>query len=217
MGIEELPHTSSTRCHRPAAVGYIRLSMQKSWFTCRVKYVKLTESGREEKATDSYVLDAHSYTEAEARITQIMMQSVKGVFQIQNIAKSNFAEVIRFDDAEKWFKVKVSLVSFDEESGREKQSNQFLLMTANDVQDAYLKTGEVMRGSISGYVIPAISFTKIVDVFPLAEEDEADRRMREEGLKPLSEVIGQDVPGPPQTPLQTNEAMVDPESGEIIG
>ena len=63
--------------------------MQKHWFTCRVKYTKITESGREEKATDSYVLDAHTYTEAEARITHIMMQMVQGVFMIQNIAKAN--------------------------------------------------------------------------------------------------------------------------------
>lgn len=185
--------------------------MQKHWFTCRVKYTKITESGREEKATDSYVLDAHTYTEAEARITRIMMQMVQGVFMIQNIAKANYTEVIRFDDAEKWFKVKVSLVSYDEESGTEKASNHFYLMTANDVMDAYQKTSEFMRGSISGFVIPSINYTKIVDVFPLSEETEEDKA-RQAGLRPMSEVMAEQQEAEP-----TPEPMVDPASGEILG
>lgn len=180
--------------------------MQKNWFTCRVKYAKITESGREEKATDSYVLDAHTYTEAEARITELMMQMVRGTFQILNIAKANYTEVVRFDDADKWFKVKVSLVSYDEESGTEKATNHFYLLTANDVMDAYTKTTEFMQGSISGFVIPSINFTKIVDVFPLSEVDD-EQRARNQGLKPMSELVSVG---------EVNEPMVDPESGEIL-
>jgi hypothetical protein len=45
--------------------------MTKHWFTCKVKYVRHDAEGAEVKATESFVLDAYNYTEAESRMTGI--------------------------------------------------------------------------------------------------------------------------------------------------
>ncbi|NNE55518.1 MAG: DUF4494 domain-containing protein, partial [Flavobacteriales bacterium] len=139
--------------------------MRKNWFTCRVSYQRLSESGAETKVTESYLCDAYTYTEAEGRITMRMNEQVSGAFEVVNIAKSNLAEVFFFDDAEMWFKVKVALIFYDEESGKEKQQNQYYLIEANDVKDAFDKTEKVLTGTINSYVIASITYTKILEVF----------------------------------------------------
>ncbi|MCB0761817.1 MAG: DUF4494 domain-containing protein [Flavobacteriales bacterium] len=161
--------------------------MNKHWFTCRVSYRKLDETGHEVKAVSSYLVDAYTYTEAEARIIHLMNSEINGTFEVVNITKNNFAEVIDSDESELWFKVKVALISFDENTGKEKQSNQHFLMCADDVQDAFLKTEEYMKGSVSGFVIPAINYTKIEEVFRETPDEREEMKLRERGFIPMSE------------------------------
>ena len=50
--------------------------MTANWFEAKVKYVKVSEDGREKKVNESYLLDALSYTEAESRIMHEMEQQI---------------------------------------------------------------------------------------------------------------------------------------------
>lgn len=143
--------------------------MRNYWFTCRVAYQKLSETGAETKVTESYLVDAYTYTEAEARITMRMRELVSSPFEVVNITKSNLAEVFFNDNADMWFKVKVALIFYDDESGKEKQQNQYYLIESDDVKDAFDKTEKVLEGTISSYVIASITFTKILDVFLSSE------------------------------------------------
>ena len=45
-----------------------------------------------------------------------------GAFQLLAITKTNIIEVHESDEVLMWFKVKLSMVAFDDESGKEKQS-----------------------------------------------------------------------------------------------
>lgn len=171
--------------------------MTKHWFTCKVRSVREDDQGNESKVTDLHVLDAYNYTEAETRMTFIMQQISRGPFEVQQITKSNFTEVIRFDDEGHWYRVKVAFVTFVEESGAEKSSNQTFLINASDIRDAYDKVEDFLKHTQASYVISAISYTKILNVYPLSEEDSGDRVIRERGLKPV-----------PQN--------VDPETGELM-
>ena len=40
---------------------------QKQWFEAKVKYIKIGEDGKENKVSEDYLIDAVSYTDAEAR------------------------------------------------------------------------------------------------------------------------------------------------------
>ncbi|MCH2200081.1 MAG: DUF4494 domain-containing protein [Flavobacteriales bacterium] len=187
--------------------------MTKHWFTCKVRYVKEDQHGNEGKVTEQFLLDAYNYTEAETRMTFLLEQMGRKPYEVQQITKSNFAEVIRFDDSDMWFRVKVSFVSFDESKGEEKSSNQYFLISAGDVRDAYDKTSDFLKTSISGYVIPSITYTKIVDVFPLAEEDPGMRTVRERGLQPIDESVR--TPG---TAVDYSDSLpqYDEETGEVL-
>ena len=41
-----------------------------NWFECKVRYDKLQENGAVKKVTEAYLVDALSFTEAEARIIE---------------------------------------------------------------------------------------------------------------------------------------------------
>ncbi|WP_271424749.1 DUF4494 domain-containing protein [Aequorivita sinensis] len=151
--------------------------MSVTWYECKVKYKKTHETGEQKVTTDTYLLDAVSYTEAEARITEEMKTFTEEDFRIMNIKVANFSEVHPFENSDRWFKSKVSLVALDEESGKEKKTNIYLLVQANDVKEAFDNTTKAMEQTMGDYNIPSITESPIVDVFPYftGEEEQLEK------------------------------------------
>lgn len=148
--------------------------MSAIWYECKVKYRKTHETGEQKITTETYLLDAISFTEAESRLTEEMTQLTSEEFQIRNIKVGNLAEVHPFENSDRWFKVKVSLISHDEESGKERKSNIYLLVQANDIKEAFDNTTAVMKDTMGDYSIPAITESPILDVFPYFSGDEEE-------------------------------------------
>jgi len=148
--------------------------MSQTWYECKVKYRKTHETGEQKVTTESYLLDAISYTEAEARINEEMAAYTNEEFFITNIKVANFSEVHPFENSDRWFKSKVALIAFDENSGKERKTNMYLLVQANDVKEAYDNTIQAMKGTLGDYTIPVISESPIMDVFPYFSGDEGD-------------------------------------------
>ncbi|MFD1094996.1 DUF4494 domain-containing protein [Salegentibacter chungangensis] len=147
--------------------------MSATWYECKVKYRKTLESGEQKVVTETYLLDAVSYTEAESRITEEMKSYTSEEFLITNIKVARLAEVHPFENSDRWFKVKVALIAFDEDSGKEKKSNIYLLIQANDVKEAFENTEQAMQNTMGEYSIPTISESPILDVFPYFDGEEA--------------------------------------------
>lgn len=151
--------------------------MSVIWYECKVKYRKTHETGEQKVTTDTYLLDAVSYTEAEARITEEMKAYTNEDFRIMNIKVANFSEVHPFENSDRWFKSKVSLVALDEESGKERKTNMYLLVQANDIKEAFENTTTAMADTMGDYSIPAITESPILDVFPYftGEEEQLEK------------------------------------------
>ncbi len=151
--------------------------MSVIWYECKVKYRKTHETGEQKVTTDTYLLDAVSYTEAEARITEEMKAYTEEDFRIMNIKVANFSEVHPFENSDRWFKSKVSLVALDEESGKERKTNMYLLVQANDVKEAFENTEKAMADTMGDYSIPSITESPILDVFPYftGEEEQLEK------------------------------------------
>lgn len=155
--------------------------MEKIWYSCKCRYVKLNDEGREQKVTEEFLLDAYNYTEAEARMTRLISDMGLGLFEVKQVVKRNYAEVIRTGEGDQWYKIKIAFISFDENSGKEKQANQYFLIEAHNVKDAYERVCKFMEGTISNFVIPQITHTKILDVFPMADESEERNQILDQG------------------------------------
>lgn len=154
--------------------------MSATWYECKVKYRKFDEtSGTQKIKTEPFLVDAISYTEAESRITLEMAAYLldSEEIKITNIKVANYAEIHPFENSDRWFKSRVSLIAFDEESGKERKTNLYLLVQANDVKEAYENTVSTMKDTMGEYTIPAISESPIMDVFPYfsGEEEELER------------------------------------------
>lgn len=141
------------------------------WFECKVKYEKVDAMGKEKKVTEPYLVDAVSFTDAEKRIHEKIIQYVSGEFTVTNIKIANFSEIHPNENGDRWFKCKVSFVTLDEEKGIEKKTNSYLLVQANNVHEAYTHLEEGLRGIVSDYEIPSIQESPIVDIFPYFDND----------------------------------------------
>lgn len=151
--------------------------MSATWYECKVKYRKMDEaSGMQKVKTEPFLVDAISYTEAESRITEEMAAYLmdSDEIKITNIKVANYAEIHPFENADRWFKSRVSLIAYDEESGKERKTNLYLLVQANDVKEAFENTVSTMKDTMGEYTIPAISESPIMDVFPYFSGEEAD-------------------------------------------
>lgn len=146
--------------------------MSTVWFECKVKYRKIDETGKQKVVTEPYLVDALSFTEAESRINAEMANYISEEFKVVNIKVANFSEIHPFENADRWFRSKVSLLAYDEESGKERRSNIYLLIQANNVREAYGNTEQVMQNTMGEYSIPAITESPIVDVFPFFSGEE---------------------------------------------
>lgn len=162
--------------------------MSATWFECKVKYRKTNDTGVQKVVTEPYLVDAISYTEAESRINEEMAAYISEEFKITNIKVANFAEIHPFENSDRWFKSKVSLIAYDEESGKERKTNMYLLVQANDIKEAFDNTNVVMKDTMGDYTIPAITESPIMDVFPYfsGEEDDLEKIERFNILKESS-------------------------------
>ena len=138
--------------------------MQK-WFECTIKYEKQLEEGKIAKTTERYLVDALTFTEAEARIIKEMKPFISGLFEVANINPQKYSELFWNEKADKWFKTKVNFIVLDEEKGVEKKVANYMLVQANDLKEARELLVEGMKGSQADWEIASISETKILDVY----------------------------------------------------
>jgi hypothetical protein len=135
------------------------------FFECCVKHRKTDEQGVNKVVTESYIVSALSFSEAESNINEQMKVYVGEDFRVVNIKLTNYSEIAAFEDTDVWFKSKISLLVYDENSGKEKKQNIYMLVQANSAREAYDNTIATLKGTVSDYSIPAVSETKIVEVF----------------------------------------------------
>lgn len=142
--------------------------MMHNWFECKIRYEKVMEDGKNKKVVEPYLVDALSFTEAEARIIEEMKPFITGEFTVSDIKRANYTELFSCDDnsADKWFKVKIYYVTLDEKSGIEKRQPVNMLVQAADLRDAVTKFDAGMRGTMADYEIANVIETPIIDVYP---------------------------------------------------
>ena len=149
-------------------------SRTANWFICKIRYEKTMEDGLQKKVTEQYVVDAVSFTEAEARIIDQMSSYISGEFEVVEIDRCVFKEVFFSDEdmADKWYKAKLAFIVIDEKSDKEKRTNVYYMVQGSSLENARMNIDEVMNGTMIDYVISSVSETKIMDVFEYSTKKE---------------------------------------------
>lgn len=141
-------------------------SRTSTWFECKVRYEKTQEDGSEKMVNELYVVDALSFTEAEASIIDNMAVYVSGELKIANINPANYNEIFFSgnDDDDLWFKARLAFITIDDKN-KEKRTYVNYLIQAKSIERAKRYVDEVMGETIIDYELKSLSETKIFDVF----------------------------------------------------
>ena len=148
-------------------------SRTATWFECKIRYEKIMEDGLPKKISEAYVVDALSFSEAEERITKEMSSYISGEIEIVDVKIAPYREVFFADDnlADQWFKAKLSFITIDERTNKEKRTSMMYLVNAGNISSAINNIDKVMSGTMIDYVTTSISATKIFDVFEYKKKD----------------------------------------------
>ena len=148
-------------------------SRTATWFECKIRYEKTMEDGLPKKVSEVYVVDALSFSEAEERIIEEMSSYISGEIEIVDVKIAPYREIFFADDnlADQWFKAKLSFLTIDERTDKEKRTSMMYLVNAGNISSAINNIGEVMSGTMIDYVTTSISATKIFDVFEYKKKD----------------------------------------------
>jgi len=147
--------------------------MMHNWFETKISYEKEIEGGMMKKVTEPYLVDALSFTEAEARIIKEMTPFMSGEFTVANIKRANYTEVFEDETGDRWYKAKVVFITIDEKSGAEKKSASNMLIQALNIHQAIENLDKGMKGTMADYEIASITETMLMDIFPYAVDEDA--------------------------------------------
>ena len=136
------------------------------YFEVKVKMQKTQEDGTQKKVTEQYVVEAATFGEAERRITECLKPYIEGEFNVTDIKIAGYCQIVNGDEnADKYFKAKVTFVALDETTGKEKKTSELYLVQSETLESAesdvksYLNDGNT--------TISSIAETAILDVFTL--------------------------------------------------
>lgn len=136
------------------------------WFECKVRYERMAENGTVKKVNEPYLVDALTFTEAEARIIEKITPYITGDYSISAVKKTKISDIFFDDRGDRFYMVKVNFITLDEKSGVEKKAANFILVQASDFAGALKNFEEGMKGTLADYEIASITETPLMDVFP---------------------------------------------------
>ena len=135
------------------------------YFEVKVKLQKTMEDGQQKKVSEQYVVESATFGEAERRIAECLKPYIEGEFEVTDIKIAGYVQIINNQDADKFFKVKVSFVTLDETTGKEKKTSELYLVQSDTLESAESDVKSFLNDGNT--TISSISETAILDVFPL--------------------------------------------------
>ena len=133
-----------------------------NYFEVKITFDKTLENGKEKKVTECYIVDAVSFTDAEAKVIHHVQDVITGLFEVKSIRKYKVAEIVPSELGDTYFKCKLNFITLDEKSGAEKKTAVYMLVDAETLDKAKVLLVEHMKSTMADYSIEKIEETKIM-------------------------------------------------------
>lgn len=142
------------------------------YYEVKARSEKTMGDGMQKKVKETYLFDAMSFSEAEARAVEELAPFATGEFMVTDIKRAGYTELFPSDaeTADKWYAVRVAFITLDERSGKEKKTKAEYLVQAAEINHARTSFIEGMKGTLADYEIVSIKETPIMDVYTYVEE-----------------------------------------------
>ena len=128
----------------------------------------MLETGMQKTVTEPYLVDALSFTEAEARIIEEIKPFISGEFSVSDIKRVKYTESFFNETGDRYFKAKLYFITLDEKSGAERKTAVNMLVQATELKEAVEIVEAEMKKTMIDYTFAAVNETAIMDVFPYA-------------------------------------------------
>lgn len=146
-----------------------------NWFECKVRYDKTLDTGMIKTVTEPYLVDAMSFTEAEARILEEMKPYISGEFTVSDIKRVKFSDTFFNETGDRYFKAKLYFITLDEKSGAEKKTAVNMLVQAETVKETVEIVETEMKKTMIDYTLASVAETPLMDVFPYGKESKTEK------------------------------------------
>lgn len=143
----------------------------KTWYECKVSYLRPGDDGLFTKTTESYLVDAVNFTEAEKIVTERVSSFSSGEFVVNGIKKMKLSEVFLNYEGDRWYRCKVIMTIVDEEKQKEKELACAMLISAFSLDEALTNLNKNLSNSMSDYRIASLSEMSLMDIFVYTPSD----------------------------------------------
>lgn len=135
----------------------------KNYFEVKIKHFRVDEEGRERRIVESYLIDAVSFTDAEARMYK-SAEIKKMNIVVVGITESKIEKIIIYDDGDTAYKARIAASIIDEDSGREKRIKSTWLIFAEDINSALVGVNTALEQVLVSSQAESISLCNICEV-----------------------------------------------------
>lgn len=137
-----------------------------------MRYDKTLDTGLIKTVTEPYMIDALSFTEAEARIIEEITPFISGEFSVSDIKRVKYSDTFFNESGDRYYKAKLYYITLDEKSGAEKKTAVNMLVQASELREAVDIIDEEMKKTMIDYSIAGVTETAIMDVFTYKTKNE---------------------------------------------
>lgn len=135
------------------------------WYLCTVRYTKEFSTGELKRVNEKYLISAINFTEAEARAHHEVGQHIRGEFVVKALAHKEIADVFKYMDCDVWYQMRVTYVTSDADTGKEKRMKVNYLVEANGIDEANARLMENIKNLHDVVDVIQITKTEIQEIF----------------------------------------------------
>lgn len=124
----------------------------------------MQDNGCVKPVTDTYIVDALSFTEAEARTVEYVQPYISGEFTVTDIKRVKVAELWEAPaGGDYWFEAQLEFITIDEKTASEKRTKNRVLVQADNLQQAMQAVADNTKDSMADYEAASLKKTPIVE------------------------------------------------------
>ncbi len=144
------------------------------YYECKIKIDKITQEDVAPRTyNEVYFVDAMTLAEAESRVLKEQAPFASGPIEVESCKKVKLTGIVETDNpaADKYFKIKVMFVNYDEERQKEKRvANYFYVHSATLLDAVKLFQDEEMKNWQIDYEVVSVTDTPIMDIYKFSAE-----------------------------------------------
>lgn len=137
-----------------------------SYIETAARFDKMQENGAVKKVTEKFLVDALSFTEAEARTIEELTPYISGGFEVSATKKTKIAEILGDKEADKFYIAKVAFITIDERTAKEKKTISQWLIGGTDFNDAYNTLKLEIGKCMADIEVQSLAETPIKEFYP---------------------------------------------------